>query len=379
MRTSSPFNTASCLAIVLLLPVVAVAQLPRPLPMAPPSAPPEVSFNVSLFDTSSAGGRPVVVASNPWVIRYTAKRTPGLSFDAELGYLTLMKAGGPIAGSRLRREPFEWDFPALDIKLTNNSKRTLFFSQAVLRVDSSRTDFTPILLVDENPNNFAGFFLSNEGWGPAVAARVSYNLLTPDAIPSFDGPFAHTDSLGDIAEFRNVSIANALVREGVDLGVVGDPYIGVDWRTDERIKRALGRFANPEVRVAGILQFNGRANPGETHFAVKFVTRVWILKTPPLVGAPRPPSYAYHAMLQPQGNNYAVALNIAQEIKSGDTDRFTIALGAPMSSFHSFILELVYNETGKLSSERIRARIMLPRSAAGQIEDRPASVPASPR
>jgi hypothetical protein len=83
----------------------------------------------------------------------------------DMKYLNLLKEGGPIRGLDYWNSPFKWQFPKLDIKITNNTDKTIFFNRVEFNIEKSVTDSRAIILIRENPYNTMHFLLVNEGWG----------------------------------------------------------------------------------------------------------------------------------------------------------------------------------------------------------------------
>ena len=68
-------------------------------------------------------------------------------------YLDRVKAGGPIEPKRYLTSshcPFEWDFPSLDCKLLNRTSAPFLLAEAILDVEESMLDPTPVIVIKED-------------------------------------------------------------------------------------------------------------------------------------------------------------------------------------------------------------------------------------
>jgi hypothetical protein len=82
-------------------------------------------------------------------------------------YLDLLRSGGRLTSPSFWYTPwlrsFKW--PALDVKLVNNSDQTLVFHEAILVVNESRLDPRPVPIIKETGYDMS-VPLINVGWGP---------------------------------------------------------------------------------------------------------------------------------------------------------------------------------------------------------------------
>ncbi len=330
------------------------------------------------------------------MLQYSVSRSADqIAISPSMGYLSRLESGGPIEPIDFTWVPFEWDFPNLDVKIVNNSKQTLFFTEAVFSVMESRLDPTPVLLLrpDSFRSNALHFLVLNEGWGPALDVHASFHLIPLDegTQPDYSMPYPYSLALGEIDENLNVDLSGPLAQAGVNLEalaslrVVGGTYGGgrdevtlrhsdgseeVVPREQFEARRAsyLGRFKSGGALVSGEIAYRYTAIDGFQHQrTVRFETVVWIFDED-LVGVPRPPSYQYGIRLLVDGSKYERRLNISQEIKPGETDRFAIKVGVDKSSRHIFHLRLIYNGSSTLESSEIRLATFVPRSGAKYIE-----------
>lgn len=328
-----------------------------------------------------------------------------LSISPQMTYLQKLAEGGPVLGLDYWWSPFKWQFPNLDLKIVNNDKRTVYFTEAVFVITESSLDPWPILLIHENMYNVRHFYLVNEGWGEVLDCSINFNVISDDMPPDFNKQYKYKAVIGGFDETFNVDVSDALTGEGVDFSKltegrlakakysefrhVGTSYSASEDETvilldntgkeinvaeaeyyqeseseyEEKILRALGSFKTARARVVGEITYSGRTTMKTSQISkLKFSALVSLVEPGP--GAPAPPSYQYEAMFEIGRTNYEVRVPISQVLQPGETDRFNILIGAPKSSHHAFKLKLIYNDGLALISPETMMKIFLPRSQA---------------
>lgn len=325
-------------------------------------------------------------------LSYVLEKSQGeIHISPVMGYQKQFNEGGPI-------EPIyflDLDFPTLDIKVVNNTLRTIYLVEALFHIDRSDIDPAPLLVIQPHYGNAPHFVLNNEGWGKAGELKARFRLipLTDEAPPpKFEEPYPHEVIVGDVVDFANVSVASAFEEEGADLKglaslrVVRPLYDGSHREYKVRYKeggrsitkeqfearrtRFLGPFKNGGALVHGELIFSSRGISGDTsQKQVKFSTIVWLYDQTlsVLVGSVRSPSYEYGMKFDFQRIQYKRRVSISQILKPGESDRFTIKVGVERSSFHKFILELITNDEASIKSPPVVLHILVYRSAATYI------------
>jgi len=380
--------TLCLLAVMLVTGVVMYPQASRQKARQDTSD--EIGISLSVMD-----GRPAdSMREAETMLRYSVRRSQNkIIISPSMGYFSRLESGGPIEPIRFTWVPFEWDFPNLDIKIVNNGKKTLLFSEAVLGVTESRLDPTPILLLrpDSFRSNALHFRVLNEGWGPARDVHVSFHLvpLEEQAQPDYSKPYPYSLALEDIAEHLNVDLSDPFAQAGVNLdalsslrvirssGIHDDVTLRQADGSETTISRKqfearrvsyLGPFKSGGALVSGEIDYKHTSIDGREHQQkLKFEAVVWLFDENRL-GIRRPPSYQYGIRLLVDGRNYERRLNISQELKPGETDRFAIKLGVDKSSRHTFHLRLVYNGSAAFESDEIQLTTFVPRSGAKYIE-----------
>jgi hypothetical protein len=100
------------------------------------------------------------------------------AISPDVGYLTLVRNGGPTEPIGFTWTPFKWDFPSLDIKVVNNTDKTILIDGALIEVERSQLEPEPILLIkpDTYRSNSLHFPIFNEGWSAANEVKIAFNL-----------------------------------------------------------------------------------------------------------------------------------------------------------------------------------------------------------
>jgi hypothetical protein len=354
----------------------------------------DVSFSISVI-----GSEDEPWSSRDTVLSYSLHRSDGeIHIEPSMPYLSTFLNGGPIEPIAYNWVPFQWDFPNLDFKLVNNSKRTLFFTEAIFHVVESRLDRLPVLVVE--PDTYRGNALhlsvSNQGWGEVHDLIVKFNLIPLGSErrqeADFSGPYSHEVNVGTFLESINISIADAfraaganldglaslkvvsmtyggnmsevtmLDKEGKEVTITGDAFVS-------RRSACFGPFQKGGALVVGELGFDALTNDGSTeHKRVKFTTVVWLFDEP-LEGAPAPPTYQYATKFAVDCRDYERRVSISHVIKPGDADRFNIKIGMDKSSVHRFRISLANNDGSEIESPVIYLHGFVPRAGAEYVNE----------
>lgn len=292
-------------------------------------------------------------------------------------YLEALANEKPLGSSGVG---FNVSFPALDIRIVNNSSKPLLLTRATLAVSESLVDTTPLLFLNSFPEMFE-FGIDNEGWGPVEQCRIQFNLNSTEQnrVPevfTFDRTFSRFES------GLTVRLDEELQRSGIPKEYVTgwrDVRKHKEWYMEEtQIERAEKlramlpeAFREKGAPLSGVITYSWRNAKGQIEQRRNpFFCR--ILLDPPEYGANGPMTGKYEAMLRSQGRNYEVAVPISQSVPKNGVTRFALRIGAPSSSNHLLALKLQSTGGETLDSEQISFKVLLPRSSAkaARAEDR---------
>jgi hypothetical protein len=332
----------------------------------------QLSFSLSVMPREQRGGTDSsILQANPLRLEYVlSRKNDKIVIQPQMGYLAKFRSGGPVESLSYWHVPYDWQFPNLDLKIANNSNNRIYFSEAVIAVKTSHIDPRPVLHIKDSSNSQMYFIFINEGWGAATNCKLLYSYAQPNEPMSFNKPYVFSQDLQDIDDSIVVDLTGSLENAGVDVGFLKDrnKFVNDYYKGNKSLThKAFGPFTMGKVRVLGELEYTERTTSGgENKASLKFSTIVSL--TPPGVGAPRPPTFQYDAMLKVDDANYEVRVDINQDVAPGDTDRFNIRLAAPKSSIHDFSVRLIYNDKQTISCDEVELSMFVPKSSSRMIK-----------
>jgi len=304
--------------------------------------------------------------------------------------LNSFRGGGPITPINYITTtgcPFFWDFPVLDFKFVNNSKETLFLSEIVFDVEESCPDRRPFFTIREDTQRRqAGtLVLINEGWCNLCDLVISFDLVPGVLAPesAYTSPYTYTVRIPQLVDHAEVVILDAFQREGVDIEGLVYLYDG-KWESDmvyvarksdgsedritieqlsEQLKKCYGPFLQATGTLIGEISFSTIDAPTQ-HYQVKFQAVVY-LENRNLIGVLVPSRIQYDTEFEAQGAKYQRKVAISHEIKPFETERFTVKIAVPQSSYHQ-LRATVYELGGVfLQSLPIEMTCFVPRRNGG--------------
>jgi hypothetical protein len=306
-----------------------------------------------------------VISESPeydYTVTYSADRSGDkLRIQPEGPYLDLFRRGGPIIhgndGLSFGIPGFipGLTLPELDIKVTNNTTKTVFFNEAVFIVDSSQLDPSPLLLI--GPMNQMKMSLHNVGWKRITDATIKYSLIRPEEPEDFTQ--AKKESL-NVAEdedgWISVDFSEVLARFGVDVATFLH-HRPNSWPSP----KAYGAFPEGKAKVLGEISY---ADPSDTskRQSVRFLSMLEFgsrTKFPGGAGVPR--TGQYDVKFDVDNRHYEHHVSLAQALKPQDFDHFSIRIAADKSSIHHFKLRLLYNSGLVIESPPVELRLFMPR------------------
>jgi hypothetical protein len=347
-----------------------------------------VELDVSLYAPASAEDNPLAVAASDYAVSYASSvERSSLAIGPRVDYLARLRGQGPIRPARYWHGPFECAFalPSLDIKLVNNSGRTIFFTQAILDLEKSTENDEPLPIIRTDRLGYWSreLHILNDGWGELPPVTAAFNLsplpcegrpeiedLGEDVKPPFAFEVPEDPRVEGYENELSFDLSEALAASGADLARLVDleENESIRWnelfRSDNppELMEALGPFKTNKALVKGELRYADRG-AAEGQRRVAFLAWTWLINAR-RKGKPRPPTTAYHVLLEPSGGHRSIVVPIAQELRHEETDRFTLRIASPRSSRHRFRLRLVYGSRQSVRSSLIDLDLFMPRSAA---------------
>lgn len=356
------------------LPTMILSAYARPLPDNLPSVPRYPS-------PSWAGESEFTVLP----LFYASERDGAqINFAPVNPYLEAIHDGGPV--HTLTADPWfdVFHFPTFDVKLVNNTDKTIFFHEAEFRVATSKPDFRALPAV-RGPLGSLYVCFANLGWGEIRNATLRFALAAIPEEQLDEAPLRlpehlpHRIQLGTFDSSKTFTLLPFFQIEDVDPNRLADLldiywgdsdeskvrfnremefcYESADSTQEQRfvqtrelpredyehfLQRAAGRFYRSRPYLAGVLDYDETSRDGSiihrsvSVFAVLDFARYGF-------GAAAPASNEYHIKLDVDGYDYVRTLQISHALRAGEADRFLIQVAADQSSFHDLTFALRFN------------------------------------
>lgn len=276
-------------------------------------------------------------------------------------------------------QPFDWDFPILSVKISNNTDKTVLLSEARFEVLKSDVDVRPVLVIYQ-PGYEGTFAFQNEGWGKVRAVKLYISLNGPSCenddspsaegsltVSSFDayesvdiGPliskpmFMWADQCTDQVDW--ICVSGGPCAHSVPGVKCVEPYEGkltctnvsplptkaireiVDKENRFRDSKSA-RVSEKDVYYERVCTYRPLCVRGRLSYVAEdgkpgiypFRTLVYLGKNP-TGGAAVPPSYSYDLFLKSGKSGYTLRREIAQQIKPGETDHFLLRIATDRSA-----------------------------------------------
>jgi len=325
----------------------------------------------------------------------------GYKFYPESPYLDALSKGGPINidGASVWWDYYDIQFPSLDIKVTNNSDKTINFTKAIFDIEESIKDTRALPVIHSNPCVGAEIYIDNEGWGGMENAEMHFNIVSAldssfkyetELLPGrpisridvirvvdpniFEGPYRFVKKLGLIDEYTRVNLSAELSELGINEKVKRMLIYPISESSEVALK-AIPFFPKTskngysywdvyDARIYGHLKYTQFLNGNKTPTSIDFQTQFRII--PGDCGDGGNITGRYDGLVFDLNNkNYRRIVPISQYLKKGETDRFTIKMAAKKSSMHRFKFRLSFGKDDELVSPDISLNIYAPRSFAG--------------
>ncbi len=335
----------------------------------------ELGFDVSVDPTVDAEEFPALLGP----VHYVESDGPaGLTVVPESDYLATIARGGPIEGvPEYEAVQAPQYLPKLDLKLANNSGRTLFFTEAVLDVEQSVLDPRPVLVITNKSTRRLD--LHNEGWGDAGNLVAHFDIVDRGRPPRFTGSYPHTIRIARVHTDARLDLTDAVRAEGVDLTRVAriEPFTCKPTRADlQALRQAVRPFTGQYVTVFGELDYSSSTPSGRVvRERLKFVSKMILVQPACAVSPAAMISAVYNVRLEVSGRGYTRTVPIQQYLKPGDVDRFEIVVDVAKSSLHRFHVRLRTNDGHELRSKPISLDIFVPFTHVGPMRRKARATP----
>ncbi|OWK35480.1 SMEK domain-containing protein [Fimbriiglobus ruber] len=304
----------------------------------------------------------------------------------QMDYLSCLRGTATVEAISYFYNPFKCQYPCLDITFVNNTGSSLAISEAVFEIAESVPDVSPVIVFKDD-NAKMRLVIRNEGWGSVRNPVIKCNVLPTGALeirpnPSIDHisafePYTQSFQLPDFEDLVSLDLESTFAALGVDLAAIQMPgfreqysYVShaMEHGLDKELWQHYGRFPDSEsdaawgpfpdgyAVVAGVLQYNDDVGAA---YSLPFRVRVFLFQNK--ITLPRPPSYKYHIMLEPEGKKYEVFCPVSHSLQSGEVDRIHIRVGCLRSAQHKFRIRWRMNGGREVTSSPITLKHFVPK------------------
>ncbi len=240
-------------------------------------------------------------------------------------------------------------FPAFDIKVVNNSSKTIYFTNLEIEVEKSEIDLKAYPKLKEwfggdFVNNYK-LLLYNDGWGEMRDVVFNFNLYKRHFYESPDTVEDYMSAIDDTLKLLPYKYKK-------ELGTV-KCFCFID--LSEEVRKF---FKSESGIIIGRLNYN------------EFIDNKWVpassILSSPIYGAygggELQISFTYNNLkFEEDKNNYRKHLPINQYLNPGDVDRFLVKIAPVKSSFHKFRVKLLTGDKYAVLSPKIELNIFTPK------------------
>ncbi len=331
--------------------------------------------------------------------------------EKEKDYMAELKAGGPIGPVTFGGPEYDVFFPAIDLRVVNNSKAAMHISRVDLKIAESKPDPEPLPQIFGGYDEVQRVVLFNEGWGKIESAVFEFDLVSkePKGKPTGELPFKRT--LQRITKSADLSLHEELEKKGVsaELVVAAKEYRETELKT-RALEEATTDFEALEknAEYTGLQENHGKLSekiyamaekgcgpfwkgkdesglPNITCWMHGWMTVTWldgtetksmklavicpVLVIPPDgLGAPGPVSGKYEVMLLREGKDYTLQVPVSHIVKPGGITRFNVTLGLPETSRHEFSISLITTDGKSIDGGKVKLAGLFPRAAESALK-----------
>jgi hypothetical protein len=264
-------------------------------------------------------------------LEYTESRANNvLSIAPTLEYRALHAAGGPVPGLPVGESAFDWDFPGLSFKLTNNTDKVVMLTEATFETKGMTPLSEPLLVWDDH--SFTQLVIRNEGWDPVKKARLSVDVTASNECDRMPAPSRYARTV-DLADFDGHTFVPIL------------DYVPSRYRAD------------PSVCVFGTMSYKA----GGVERQVSYHTRV---RQEVRATAGHPPSNFYDVKFNASKRSEVVRRPLEQEIAPGGSDHFVVRVAVDRSARFDLHVSLRAIGARQIQEHDYRMELFVPRSEA---------------
>ena len=301
-------------------------------------------------------------------------------------------------------EPYPHN-PEFDIKIVNNTKKTLFVDKLYVDVEESKRDTRPLIFLYFNENLTSGFYMLDQSWESWDYFDFQFSILKKNE--EFDGNYKYSQRIEAFEGVKYFDIKPYLIEEGVNYKELekiaiekiekneyydkstSDQKLNIqehiekllsssffDKEVYDMIKPYMPFLVEPwqEVAKGDYSDISSRFPRAYIYGEVKFNNyEPSIFVTGELLlyliggGADLQPSMAFDVELKLEGRDYTIEYPTSLVIKSKEAERIQIRLTAPQSSYHKFRFRLNSIEGTIISTKMINLELFRQKHIFGDL------------
>jgi hypothetical protein len=172
--------TGAMLLTLLAATGVYIAAVRRQAPVSNSVHHPGVSMDVSVINSGEEPIAEFFDTTQPARVRYRVEsKGDTMEIIPTCDYLAAYESGGPIVALRggfAGNSFFDAMPPQIDLKILNETNRTVVFARLLLHVHSSEPIQKPLVVLADDPPTPNTLRLLNEGWAGIKAATLKYRI-----------------------------------------------------------------------------------------------------------------------------------------------------------------------------------------------------------
>jgi hypothetical protein len=266
-------------------------------------------------------------------LAYEAERVGAkLVATPALAYLELLERGGPLPPV----SAYSWwdaaaTYPALDVKVVNQTDRTVYVTSVDVVVTKSAADPRPVPVLHPGGDSLPRqFMLANEG-AAMSGVTLRFDVERSGGEPRWREAYPHVVRIGKSRSLRAVSVEAALRDEGVDVAAIealeaaalerGRGLMRLTAGERAALRRAAAPFdPSAPARLYGTLTYAFTSADGARKTrTVKFLSNVSLVQRRYGQGSAFRPTGHYNVRLRTAGKDYAQAVSGSRSSSDPET------------------------------------------------------------
>lgn len=254
-------------------------------------------------------------------------------------------------------------FPILDVKVINNSKKTIVLDKISVIVISSTPDDRPLIHIVTSTGSWDGLFkiyFVNEGWGIWDSLEINFNLhkkpSTKEGFNDENQNYSYFIKIPFFEKTEKMDLSEYLAKEGVEF----------DSTEGNKEIKSTGPFKYKDSEYGpycAIMEGEVILKDTENKILQNIHFSARIPLTMKDVGGGLAVFDTYNLLLQNEGSNYKIDYPISISLLPNEPERILLILKASKTSNHKFKIKLENINDVNIESKIINLEIFVPKSS----------------